>query len=157
MQGQKQTSGEILCGGWMRNRGGQNATGDRILRDTGLVDSMRTQSNQNCYFILLTDESSAPRGKRSNRTVLEVAWSMLCRSRLTLSFWSWAIDYVVYITTRRYNVTKNWFPYERLFSKSVVIDHLRVFGAKGLVIFPIQWNAQTNLRCAAFQPCFGVF
>ena len=75
--------------------------------------------------------------ERMNRTILDLAISMLHQTNLGLEFWAEAIATAVYIRNRSPTTRlKEKTPFECWFDQKPSVDHLRVFGCKALVHVP---------------------
>ena len=73
--------------------------------------------------------------ERMNRTLVEMARSMLSDSNMEANFWGEAISTSVYIRNRCYTKSNdNKTPYECWFGARPSISHLRIFGCKAYVL-----------------------
>ena len=71
--------------------------------------------------------------ERSNRTVMDGARTLLLASRLTPSYWFWAVKHYIYILNRRSTTRSIVTPYARFYSREPTVTHLKIFGALGYV------------------------
>ena len=93
-----------------------------------------------CEDYGITHQFSAPRTpqqngvvERKNKTLIEMARSMLCENGLPKYFWAEAVNIACYVTNRaliRPLLKKT--PYELLNGKKLSVEHLRPFGCKCL-------------------------
>ena len=75
--------------------------------------------------------------ERMNRTILDMARSMIHQSKLGLEFWAEAVATAVYIRNRSpATKLKGKTPFEFWNNEKPSVDHLRVFGCKALVHVP---------------------
>jgi hypothetical protein len=75
--------------------------------------------------------------ERANRTLMEMARSMIYASRVSLGYWGAAINTAAYIRNRVPTRTLNGItPFEAWTGAKPSLDHLRVFGCKAYVHVP---------------------
>ena len=72
--------------------------------------------------------------ERSNRIILDGARTLLQASKLTISFWFYAVKYKLFIANRSLVNRKGklFIPYTVLFGRKPDVRNLQIFGAKGL-------------------------
>ena len=92
--------------------------------------------------------------ERSNRTVCDMARSLMATAQLRISFWFWAVSYAVYLLNRSFNITKNDVPYALYYGRSPSLEHIRVFGAKGYAHFPLQVARQHRYSSRGIKAIF---
>jgi hypothetical protein len=72
--------------------------------------------------------------ERVNRTIAEMARSMIYYQHVDKSWWGEAVHTAVYLINRIPNTARaDKSPYEMMLLKKPSLDHLRVFGARGFV------------------------
>ena len=88
--------------------------------------------------------------ERKHRHILIVARALLFQANLPLSFWGECVLTAVYLINRLPTpLLSNQSPYERLYSRSPKLDHLRVFGCLcyATVVQPLQKFDSRAHRC----------
>ncbi len=68
--------------------------------------------------------------ERMNRTLQELAWSMLKQAKLANSFWAEAVSTAAYIQNRMPTtaIKENTTPFERWYGRRPEVSHFRMFG-----------------------------
>ena len=74
--------------------------------------------------------------ERVNRTILEIAKSMLSFEKLDKSFWAEAVSTAVYIRNRILSSNDSVKPYEKWFGTKTDVSNLRIFGCRAMVHVP---------------------
>ena len=74
--------------------------------------------------------------ERVNRTILEIAKSMLSFEKLDKSFWAEAVRTAVYIRNRILPSNDSVTPYEKWFGTKPDVSNLRIFGCRAMVHVP---------------------
>lgn len=104
----------------------------------------------------IVHETSAPYfpqqngvAERENRTLMEMARSMLyaSKSKLPLSFWAEATAYAAYILNRIPSSRSNTSPFERWTGQKPKLSHLRVFGSRTFVHVPDAKRTKLEPKC----------
>ena len=148
----------------------ENATGHKVMK-LRTIKRLRTDNggeytsnefNQYCKDKGIQRELTIPYSpqqngvaERMNRTILDLARSMLHQTNLGFEFWAEAIATAVYIRNRSpTSKLKNQTPFECWFEKKPTVSHLRVFGCKAMVHVPAE--KQTNKLGKRSLPCIFV-
>ncbi|KAI5343667.1 hypothetical protein L3X38_011543 [Prunus dulcis] len=118
---------------------------------TDICGPMKTESiSGNRYFLLFTDDCTrmswliiaySPQqngvAKRKNKTVVEMAKSMLHEKGMTYDFWAEAINTAVYLLNRCPTKSlKKVTPFEAYTGRKPGIAHLKIFGSLCHVLIP---------------------
>ena len=74
--------------------------------------------------------------ERLNRTLVEMARSMLLDGKLKLKFWAEAVSTAVYLKNRTPSSALKITPYEAWHGSKPKVDHLRVFGCDAFAHIP---------------------
>ena len=90
--------------------------------------------------------------ERANRTIVEMARSMIYAAGLSLSYWGEAVICAAYIRNRcpTSAISSDCTPYELWHGKKPSLDHLRVFGCKAYVHIPDQKRSKLDAKS---KPC----
>ena len=72
------------------------------------------------------------KAERSNRSITDLARTLLLSSSLSLSFWWFAVRYATYLLNRRPCLRRGFIPYEKFYQREVMLSHIRIFGSPGL-------------------------
>lgn len=87
------------------------------------------------------------RAEREMRTIVEAARTLIHSKNLPVSFWAEAVNTAVYVLNRTgTSPIKNKTPYELLYKKKPVIDHLRIFGSTVYTHIPKQRRKKWNVK-----------
>ena len=130
----------------------ENATGHKVqklrtikrLRSDNGGEYTSNEFNQYCREKGIQREFTIPHSpqqngvsERMNRTILDLARSMLHHANLGHEFWAEAVATAVYIRNRSpTSKLKDKTPFESWFEKKPTVNHLRVFGCKAMVHVP---------------------
>ena len=110
----------------------------RTIRSDNGTEFKNVGLNDFCAYKLITRQYSAPRTpqqngvvERKNRTLIEVARTMLSESKLPMYFWAEAVNTACY-TQNRTLINKDLIktPYEIMNDKKPTLKYFHVFGAK---------------------------
>ena len=93
--------------------------------------------------------------ERANRTIVEMARSMIYDAGLSLSYWGEAVICAAYIRNRcpTSAISSNCTPYELWYGKKPNLEHFRVFGCKAYVHTPDQKRSKLDAKS---KPCIFI-
>ena len=84
--------------------------------------------------------------ERLNRTLVEMARSMLLDGKLKLKFWAEAVSTAVYLKNRTPSSALKITPYEAWHGSKPKVDHLRVFGCDAFAHIPKDERSKFNSK-----------
>ena len=84
--------------------------------------------------------------ERKNRYLIEMGRCMLIDSKLNLRYWGEAIDTANYLQNRLPTRTTDKTPYEMLYKKKPIVDHLRIFGCTAYVHIPKKSRRKLDIK-----------
>lgn len=126
----------------------------KVLRSDNAAEYVSARQSNRLTELGIIHETSAPYtpqqngvGERENRTVVEMARSMLyaSKSKLPPSFWEEAIAYATYILKRIPSSKSTSSPFEKWNGTKPNLSHLRIFGSRTFVHVP-------DVKRNKFQP-----
>ena len=109
----------------------------------------------------VTHEKSSPYSpfqngiaERSNRTIFELASTIMTDANIPLFLWEYAVRCVVYVLNLLPNkaLNLNSTPYEQLFGRKPNVSHLRIFGCPAYVL--LQEHERPSFGVHAFKSTF---